>query len=141
MNEEQAIGPLKLAVSLSQKVNLGNYETADCSLFVSGITSFSTEEEIAELVEQGKLAYTLMAKRLTAMVQAQRVDTVSATVAPTAVSPREDDEEDKNPACPDCGASTEYKTGTAKNGKPWAGYFCLATKNADRNHKHGIVWV
>lgn len=46
-----------------------------------------------------------------------------------------------NPVCPDCGSATEFKNGKGKNGKPWAGYFCLKTANADRNQRHTPVWV
>ena len=45
------------------------------------------------------------------------------------------------PPCPDCGGGTEYKSGVAKNGKSWSGYFCLATANAAKDRRHAPVWV
>lgn len=36
--------------------------------------------------------------------------------------------------CKTCGAMTEYKSGTSKAGKPWAGHFC----QADKTH---VEWV
>ena len=64
--------PLKLTVSLTQKVNLGQYESADCSLFVSNVTIFTTEEEMAALIEQGHVVYRLMGERLHGMVKEAR---------------------------------------------------------------------
>ena len=46
-----------------------------------------------------------------------------------------------SPACDDCGGPMEYKTGKAKNGKAWSGYFCIATKDAPQNRKHAVHWV
>lgn len=58
---------LSLSVSVSRKVNLGNYESADFFLSVSGIVPGTTEEEIAALVEnEGKIAYRLLAAELNA---------------------------------------------------------------------------
>lgn len=37
--------------------------------------------------------------------------------------------------CKECGADTEYKSGTNKNGKKWGGYFCTANKD------HSPRWV
>ena len=45
------------------------------------------------------------------------------------------------PKCGDCGSETEYKSGVAKNGKAWSGYFCLATANAAMDRRHKPVWV
>lgn len=49
--------------------------------------------------------------------------------------------DDSTPVCPDCHGPTEFKNGSAKNGKPWAGYFCIRTKDAPRNSRHTPVWV
>ena len=46
-----------------------------------------------------------------------------------------------NPACEQCGGATEFKQGKAKNGKAWAGYFCLKTKGAPKDQQHPVHWL
>lgn len=46
-----------------------------------------------------------------------------------------------NPRCEDCGGLTERKQGTAKNGKAWAGYFCIATKDQPKERQHAPHWI
>ncbi len=48
---EEIEKPLHGTISLSRKVNLGNYESADVFLSISGITSDSTKEEMESLLE------------------------------------------------------------------------------------------
>lgn len=64
--------PLRMTVSLSQKVQIAPYETADCSLFISGLTVYSTTDEMEALIGQSHLAYKLMAERLHGMVKEAR---------------------------------------------------------------------
>lgn len=45
--------------------------------------------------------------------------------------------EAKHSKCPECGAPTIEKSGIAKSGKPYHGYFC----SADRNHKPQFIYV
>lgn len=67
-------GPV-LAVTLARKINLGNYESADCSMLVSGITADMSEFEIDDLVNrQAALVIEKMRKRLVEMVKAARAD-------------------------------------------------------------------
>lgn len=53
--------PLTTAVSLSRKVSDGNYGTAEVFLSISGITAETTEEEMDEQLEQGKVAFSKLA--------------------------------------------------------------------------------
>lgn len=55
---QAAPGQLTATASLSAKLNLGNYESADVFLSISGITAETTEEEVDELLAKGaKLAW------------------------------------------------------------------------------------
>ena len=56
---------LELSLSLSRKVNLGNYESADVFVSLSGLTSETTQAEIDELLGgAGALAYRAIADQL-----------------------------------------------------------------------------
>lgn len=60
---------LSLSVSVSRKINLGNYESADVFLSVSGVTAQTTEAEVDELLATtGKLAYSKIAAQVNARV-------------------------------------------------------------------------
>jgi hypothetical protein len=66
--------PLTLTASVSRKVNLGNYESQDVFLSVSGITQETTKQEITSLVEgAGEVAYGVIReaveRRITALRQ------------------------------------------------------------------------
>lgn len=56
--------PPTVSVSVSMKINLGNYESADAFVSVSGLEQGATEEEINALLDTGKLAWGLLTKRL-----------------------------------------------------------------------------
>lgn len=65
---------LKLAVRLDQKINLGDYQSVDLSLMVTGITEDHTEADIDALIEaKGRIVYEKMAKRMGEMAHAARV--------------------------------------------------------------------
>lgn len=56
---------LYMGMSISRKVNLGNYESADVHLSMNGITVETTEAEMdAMLNEQGALAFSKMKEKL-----------------------------------------------------------------------------
>lgn len=59
MSEEPTV-----SVSVAMKVNLGNYESADAFVSVSGLREGATAAEIEGLLDTGKLAWSLMTTRL-----------------------------------------------------------------------------
>jgi hypothetical protein len=61
-----------ISVSVAAKINLGNYESADAFVCVSGLPQGATEAQIEELLDTGKLAWTLMRKRLMEQVAVMR---------------------------------------------------------------------
>ena len=66
--------PLTLSVSLSRKINLGNYESADVFVSVSGITAETPSEEMDQLIEtQGALAYRKIAEALKSRIADAKV--------------------------------------------------------------------
>lgn len=46
-----------LSVSYTRKVNLGNYESADVFFAISGLPVGATDEQIADALVTGELAY------------------------------------------------------------------------------------
>lgn len=56
--------PLKLALNVAQKVGLPDYSSIDASMHVSGITVDTPEEEVAALVERGRIVFGHMAAEL-----------------------------------------------------------------------------
>jgi hypothetical protein len=55
MSEENDV--IKVSVSVSQKVNLGNYESADVFTALSNIPTGATEEQIEAALETGELVF------------------------------------------------------------------------------------
>lgn len=54
----------RIAVTLSRRVNLGNYESADASICLSGIEPGATEEQIADMLGTAKLAWSMIGSEL-----------------------------------------------------------------------------
>ena len=65
--------PLSLSLSLSRKINLGNFESADVFLSLSGITVDTTEAEMDELLDgNGALAFKKLSARIKEKVDQAR---------------------------------------------------------------------
>lgn len=64
---------LTLTLSATRRVNLGNYESADVFVSVSGVTDDTTPEEIAALLDgPGKATYDLLRARVERMAAARK---------------------------------------------------------------------
>ncbi len=61
-----------ISVSVSMKVNLGNYESADAFVSLSGLPEGTPLEEIEALLDTGKLAWGAMTERLVSKVNELR---------------------------------------------------------------------
>ena len=61
-----------VSVSVAMKVNLGNYESADAFISVSGLEAGATEAQIEELLDTGRLAWSMLTTRLGAKVAEMR---------------------------------------------------------------------
>ena len=62
----------RISISIDQKVNLGNYESASVGIILSSLPIGVTEAEIEALLDTGRLAYDKMCTRLAAKVAAIR---------------------------------------------------------------------
>jgi hypothetical protein len=61
-----------IAVSMARKINMGNFESADCFVSLSGIKAGMTPEEMAPLLDTGKVAWDLVRAALAEQVQMSR---------------------------------------------------------------------
>ena len=64
--------PITTTVSLSQKVNLGNYESVDFFISVSGVSAETTDAEIEAALDAGKIAYDKIRGRMAVKVAEAR---------------------------------------------------------------------
>lgn len=67
-----------ISISLSRKVNLGNYESADVFISCSGVPEGASEEDIRKLLDTGNLAYKVIREELAGKVAELR-DSVKKT--------------------------------------------------------------
>ncbi len=57
-----------ISVSMSRKLNLGNYESADCFVSISGVRAGMTADDLSPLMATGKVAWeAVRAELLTGM--------------------------------------------------------------------------
>ena len=69
MTEREGI---RVSISLSRKVNLGNYESADAFISLSDVPLDVTEEEIEDALDTGRLVWERMTPRLIAQARERR---------------------------------------------------------------------
>lgn len=66
--------PPTITISVSRKINLGNYESADAFVSLSGITAGMTQEDMEPLLETGKIGWELLRAAIHDKVQEMRRD-------------------------------------------------------------------
>lgn len=71
---EKAEDQRRACVTVGMKVNLGNYESADASLCLSGIEPGMSEAEISELLDTATVSFKLIKTRLLRHVAELRED-------------------------------------------------------------------
>ncbi len=64
--------PLKMAVMLAQKVQPQQYESAEVSLHIAGVTVDTSDDEIDALVERGNIVYARMAAKVGGLAKEAR---------------------------------------------------------------------
>jgi hypothetical protein len=63
---------LKVGVSISRKINLGNYESAEVWVSLTGIEAGTTQEEMQAALTTGALAYDVLKVAVGEKVKDQR---------------------------------------------------------------------
>ena len=58
-----------ITISMSRKINLGGYESADCFVSISGIKAGMTPEELTPLLDTGKVGWELVKHALAEKVR------------------------------------------------------------------------
>ena len=72
MEEGTVPNGLKVGVSLNRKINLGNYESAEVWVSLTGIEASTTAEEIQAALATGSLAYDALKVAIIEKVKDQR---------------------------------------------------------------------
>lgn len=72
--EQSEASKVRVGVSISRKVNLGNYESADVWMAVTGIAADTTLEDVEAALAAGALGYKALKAALTVKIQEIRVE-------------------------------------------------------------------
>jgi hypothetical protein len=74
MSEQTGCTPnsLRVGVSISRKLNMGNYESAEVWVSLTGIEVGTTQEEIQAALATGALGYNALKVAITEKIQDQR---------------------------------------------------------------------
>jgi hypothetical protein len=62
----------RVSVSLGRKINMGNYESLDVHVSLSGFTAETTEEEMEAAIANGRVGYNLVVGEINRRVRAIR---------------------------------------------------------------------
>lgn len=65
-----------ISISMSRKINLGNYESAECFVSISGVRAGMTTEELTPLMDTGKVAWDAVRQELLAGLRKSRDATI-----------------------------------------------------------------
>ena len=118
-------------------MNENKERPCEVTLYVQTNDGFDGLIKVTEVPSKGVVGF--MRSMSAALKEAGFVtsSTAQRNQASTAAVEKADD----NPRCQDCGGLTERKQGTAKNGKAWAGYFCIKTKDQPKERQHAPNWI
>lgn len=64
--------PMSMTISISRKVNTGNYESAEVFLSLQGVREDTTREQMEAMLENGKVGYDVLRERLAAEAAVMR---------------------------------------------------------------------
>lgn len=75
MKTETTSEVIKVCVSVDQKVNLGNYESAAVSVVLSNVPTGASEAEIDAALDTAKIMFSKIADRVREQVKTKRAET------------------------------------------------------------------
>lgn len=118
---------LRFAVRASAKIHRSSSKDGGVGWDIS-VTFDATDDDVKGAVDRAVRGYRLLEQAIEGNI---RLDTSGGAKDPAAKN-------GDRPHCKDCGTPMEYRTGTAKSGKRYAGYFCPLS---DHGPGHEPVWT